>query len=295
MEDKYIKNYIENAVEYIEKNLNTNLTVDTISDNIYLSKFHFQRIFKSITGKGLIEYTRSRKLTKSLEDLINTNLPIGKIALRYSYDYEQSFTRAFKSEFGVSPTDYRKEQKIVNITPKADVELLIELENAVIIKPFHVSRPSFTIGGVLNKVDNIDNEKNYKSTNVAIDFFYNHKQNIRSARDENIYYGYTYRDDTCVDSTYYLSALEIDEKTMMPDTFSKITVPPSNYTVFKFIGFFSPEKITWQHMVDIWNFKDDYLLKDKNENIKSYFHFEYINMKICSENYCELDLYVPIL
>lgn len=295
MQNKNIKSHIENAIEYIENNLSINLTVNDISNNVYLSKYHLQRLFKSLTGKGLIEYTRSRKMTKSLEDLLNTDLSIGKIAQTYGYDYEQSFTRAFKSEFGISPIEYRQEQKTVIITPKADIKLLVELENAVIIKPFHVSKPSFTIGGVLNRVENIDNEKNYKSTNVAVDFFHNRRRYIRNAVNSNIYYGYTYRDNTCVTSTYYLSGLEVNEKSIIPDNFIKIDVPTSNYTVFKFIGFFPPEQITWRHMVDIWIFKDDYLLKNKNININTFFQFEYINMDICTDNYCELDLYIPVL
>lgn len=48
-------------------------------------------------------------------------------------------------------------------------------------------------------------------------------------------------------------------------------------------------------MVDIWNFKDDYLLEPKGLNYRKVNYFEYIDMSIYREDYCELDLYIPVV
>lgn len=295
MSSKYIIEKIHQVIEYIENNIQEYITADNISDNMYLSKYHLQRLFKAMTGSGLIEYVRSRKLTESLYDLAETDMTVSEISQKYGFDYEQSYARAFKSKFNVSPVNYRVSPKAVNITPKANVSVLTELESALIIKPFHIYRPSFVIGGILNKVGIDENEKDYKATNVAVDFFYNKRPFINNAVNPNIYYGYTIRDEVYNDFTYYLSGIEIASEKELPDGFTHLVVPAHNYSVFRFIGFFAPEQITWKHMVDIWNFKDDYLLEPKELDFRKVNHFEYIDMSICREDYCELDLYVPVV
>ncbi|WP_105619528.1 helix-turn-helix domain-containing protein [Vallitalea okinawensis] len=295
MKSKHIKEHVKNTIEFIDGNIDKPLSIDDIAANIYLSKYHLQRLFKSITGKGLIEYTRSRKLTESLYELVNSDKTVALVSKKFGFKYEQSYTRAFKTEFSLSPSEFRQNPKSVNITPKADISLLTELENSVIIKPFHIFRPSFTLGGILNKVELRENEKNYKATNVAIDFFYNHRQHLTNAINPHIYYGYTYWDTTSNEYTYYLTSLEIDNQKELPKDFESCTVPASNYSVFRLIGFFPPEELTWRHLVDIWNFKDDYLLKEKPLNRSTHYQFEYIDMSICRDDYCELDLYIPVV
>lgn len=295
MQNKYIKDHVNEAVEFIENKININHTVEEISKSVHLSKFHLQRLFKSLTGKGLMSYSRSRKLTLSLEDLKTSSLSVAKIGQKYGYDYEQSFSRAFKAEFGVSPHEYRQKPITVNITPKADVTMLMELDNAVIIKPFHVYKPAFTLVGVLNKVRNEDNEKQFKSTHVAVDFFHNRRKDIKGSIDPNLYYGYTFWDDTCEASSFYLSALEVSDDSEVPESFIKKRIPSTHYTVFKMIGFFPAEAITWQHMVDIWHFMDDSLFANRSIEKTSLFHFECIDMNVCTPTYCELDLYVPVV
>jgi AraC family transcriptional regulator len=56
----------------------------------------------------LAGYIRSRKLAVSLDDLLKTNSTLFNIALDYGFEYEQSYRRAFKHEFGITPGEYRK-------------------------------------------------------------------------------------------------------------------------------------------------------------------------------------------
>lgn len=285
--------HIESVIEFIEENLKNQLTADIISENAYLSKFHLQRIFKTIIGKGLIEYVRSRKMTSCLDELKNSNLSIMRIGCEYGYIYEQSFTRAFKSEFKISPLEYRRNPITLNITPKIDISLIVELENAVIIKPYHVSKPAFMLGGMLNKVK-FDEKFEGKPNSLAVDFYFNHMTKIKNPVNQDVYYGYTMKDSEANDSTYYLTSIEIDDETTLTDGFTSIDVPETEYIVFKFIGFFPPSEITWKHMMDIWEFRDKYLLNSKGIDYKVYNYFEYIDSSLCTDDYCELDLYVPM-
>ena len=294
-ENSTIKEHVVNVVEYIESNLNNMLTWDKLSEDLYLSKYYLHRIFKSITGKGISEYVRSRKLTESLYDLVNTNILIGNIATKYGFEYESSYTRTFKSEFSVSPSEYRNNPNTVNITPKADISMVTDLENAVIIKPFHCYKPSFIIGGVNYKVGYQDNDNNFIASRAAAEFFYGKRTLISNVLNPNIYYGFTHWSQLNKDFSYYLTSVEISDISTLPEGFNYHIVPASKYTVFKFIGLFSPEKITWIQLKDIMDFVYNYFLKEKSINKNEMYQFEHVDMSICKEAYCELDLYIPVI
>lgn len=94
---------IKNAVDCIELKINEPITLDGLSKELNLSKYHLLRLFKALTGKTLMEYVRGRKLTESLIELLNTRLKIIDIAMEYAFEYEQTYTRAFKGLFEFRP------------------------------------------------------------------------------------------------------------------------------------------------------------------------------------------------
>jgi len=71
-----------------------------------------QRLFRSAYNQPIGLYIRSFKLTASINDLLNTDSNILDIALGYGFNYEQSYIRAFKRKFGITPGKLRKEGRI---------------------------------------------------------------------------------------------------------------------------------------------------------------------------------------
>jgi AraC family transcriptional regulator len=115
---------IENTIETIEKEIKNFLNLDRLSEEAGISKYHLHRLFKSITEKSLMSYVRDRKLSLSLTDLINTNLNIIDIANEYQFKHEQSYIRAFKQKFNITPAQYRKIQCEMPIEQKIDINYL---------------------------------------------------------------------------------------------------------------------------------------------------------------------------
>lgn len=72
------------------------------------SKWHLQRMFKDVTGHAIGAYIRARRLSKSAVALRLTSRPILDIALQYRFDSQQTFTRAFKKQFSLTPALYRR-------------------------------------------------------------------------------------------------------------------------------------------------------------------------------------------
>lgn len=99
---------ISAATVYIERRLNQPLSIAQIATEVGLSSFHFQRLFLVTLGESVSEYIRSRRLelaAKLLTD--NHRLSIIEIALECGFESHSAFSRAFRTQFGRSPTDFR--------------------------------------------------------------------------------------------------------------------------------------------------------------------------------------------
>jgi AraC family transcriptional regulator len=99
---------LKNVLIDIEEGLRNGVNSDVIAKKHTLSSIHLQRLFKYAFKQSLGAYIRSRKLKASLESLLNTKSKLLDIALDYGFEYEQSYLRSFKREFGVTPGRFRK-------------------------------------------------------------------------------------------------------------------------------------------------------------------------------------------
>lgn len=99
---------VDYAAIYIEKNLNSAITLNGIAKSVYTSSSHLQRQFKSVMNFSIMKYVRKRRLLLSRDLLLKTNLRVCDISAELSFEYEASFIRAFKIEFGMTPKQYRK-------------------------------------------------------------------------------------------------------------------------------------------------------------------------------------------
>ena len=99
---------IERGLDYIEEHLSEDLSPGDVARHAGISQWHFQRIFKSLTNETLKMYIRSRRFAAALELLEQAEIPVLQIALASGFDTQESFTRAFKKAFDVTPGAYRK-------------------------------------------------------------------------------------------------------------------------------------------------------------------------------------------
>lgn len=140
---------IERGLDYIEEHLGDEISPGDVARHAGISQWHFQRIFKSLTNETLKMYIRSRRFAAALEMLEQADIPLIQIALASGFDTQESFTRAFKKAFDVTPGAYRK---IRNITPFArkgrfDAGYLLHLRENVSIEPeLFVQRPLHLVG-----------------------------------------------------------------------------------------------------------------------------------------------------
>ena len=99
---------IEKSIDYIESNLRNRIVLDDIAETACLSKYHFHRLFSAIVGETSGDYIRKRRLTEASKLLTTQPVKISDIAYEFQFETQQSFSRSFKSHFGISPGQYRK-------------------------------------------------------------------------------------------------------------------------------------------------------------------------------------------
>lgn len=101
------KEAVREVLDYIEKNIEKEISLDHLSKNIGYSKFHLNRVFTKQTGITIYKYLQSRRLTIAAEKLVKTDKAITQIAYEAGYDTQQSFSFAFKQLYLYPPKTYR--------------------------------------------------------------------------------------------------------------------------------------------------------------------------------------------
>ena len=100
---------IQEALGFIEDNLLNDVTVESVGKAINYAPSSFQNIFSAITGYSVGEYVRFRRLTCAVEDLSEGRLTVTDIAFKYGYENVESFSRAFKKLFQMSPSNFKRD------------------------------------------------------------------------------------------------------------------------------------------------------------------------------------------
>ncbi len=119
-------NSMNNAMVYIEEHLTDDIDYSEVSKIASCSEYHFKRMFSFLSGIGLSEYIRRRRLTLAALDLKDTNLRIIDVAVKYGYDSADAFSRAFHSMHGILPSEARSENTQLKAYPRMTFQLSIK-------------------------------------------------------------------------------------------------------------------------------------------------------------------------
>ena len=136
---------LKKTIKLIETNLESqDLNITFLSNKVFVSPFYLQRMFYSFIGKTIGTYIRERRLTEAGTD-IKKGEKVIDVAIKYGYESQESFTRAFKKFHGVNP-GVAKKGIILSCLPAINIkkinkgeikmDIKIEKENAftVIVK-----------------------------------------------------------------------------------------------------------------------------------------------------------------
>jgi len=95
---------LSKAIDFIENHLTDDICIDKVSNQVYASNSHFQFVFHVVMGLTIGEYIRNRRLSLAAQDLMQSNNRINEVTIRYRYDTQESFSKAFTRFHGVPPS-----------------------------------------------------------------------------------------------------------------------------------------------------------------------------------------------
>lgn len=107
LEDYRIR--LNRVFQFIDGNLDSKLSLSAVSREAFLSPYHFHRIFKLLTGETLNEFITRQRIEKSVADILHQEITISELSHIYGFSDNSSYTKAFKKYYGVSPTEFKRQ------------------------------------------------------------------------------------------------------------------------------------------------------------------------------------------
>lgn len=101
-----------NVCDYINSHLEEDLSLDALADFFFVSKYHISHVFKNNMGISLHQYVLKKRL-HACKNGILAGSPVGSLFQQYGFSDYSSFYRAFKKEYGLSPTEFRQQHVIL--------------------------------------------------------------------------------------------------------------------------------------------------------------------------------------
>ncbi len=107
---------VEKAKAYMDMNYQKDLSLDDVSREYNISPYYFSRMFREENGQSFIDYLTSVRMEKAKELLTDSELSMKEIGVMVGYSDPNYFSRSFKKNIGVTPTEYRDGKKAVSIS-----------------------------------------------------------------------------------------------------------------------------------------------------------------------------------
>jgi AraC family transcriptional regulator len=106
---------VHNAINYVLENITAPLSIAEVAKQVYLSEFHFHRIFKSITNEPFNQFVRRKRLERAFHCLLRYNQPsISEVSENCGFSSSANFSKAFQAYFGFTPSQHRKATPGIN-------------------------------------------------------------------------------------------------------------------------------------------------------------------------------------
>jgi len=109
---------LSEALDFIEENLTLSVTPEMCAVKCGYSISNLQKMFRCTFHIGISDYISRRRLTSAAKELLETDMSILDIALKYGYNSHEVFTRAFIRLWNVSPAKFRRERRFSGVFPK---------------------------------------------------------------------------------------------------------------------------------------------------------------------------------
>lgn len=246
---------MNDAMKYIEENLTNEIDFKEAARIAHCSEYHFKRMFSFLAGIPLSEYIRRRRMSLAAFELINSHIKIIDAAVKYGYSSPDSFTRAFQSLHGITPTEARNNGQQLKAYPLMTFQLSIRGGDEMNYRI--EQKEAFHIVGIMKRVPII-----FEGENPEIAEMW---KSLTMEKIEQLKTLSTVEPKGMIQASTNFSEGRMEEKGELdqyigvattqacPEDFSKLEVPASTWAVFESTGPF-PRTLqeTWGRIYAEW-------------------------------------------
>lgn len=125
---------IQKSIDYIETNIENEIDLNAACREAYMSLSNFYRIFFALVGYSVKEYVRHRRISLAADELLFSN--ILDIALKYGFESQDAFSRAFKRITGFLPSEFRKSKRIFSFERVDIMDKYFEIQDKKLLKKY---------------------------------------------------------------------------------------------------------------------------------------------------------------
>jgi AraC family transcriptional regulator len=283
------KDVILKALTYIETNLKTEINVFKVSQEVCYSLYHFIRLFQNITGFSPKNYIQQRRLTDAVYELRNTDKKIADIAYDFQFGSPETFSRAFRKQFNVNPSDIRNGYSLASLSLVNPItpEYIYQSDKARSVPPELVRLPEKILVGISffirddTEITDLSKEWNR---------FLNEAPTIKNKIVPECFYQVQYwSENQELGGLFFFTGTEVTQVTDINPLFVVKIIPKGKYLRFIHKGLSNKVGYTYKYIYNQF-------LPDTEYKLNKPFNFEYYGPK-CLGPYneqSESEIYIPV-
>lgn len=246
---------LSNTISFIEANLCECFDLEDLAGVHGYSRSHFSRLFHAVTGIPLSRYIWMRRLQESANVLLETNERMIDVAICFQFSTQESFSRAFSREFGVSPGRYRKGKIEKRLQLPIDVSQIV-IRGGNKMKPEVKVLDTWKVMGIFYEGTNENQELQevWAELGRRIDEIPHRKADrnwygVCEPLEEDV------KDLDLINKAYefrYLAGVEVTDVDFVPEGMTVWEIPKQEYAVFPHCGDVEKMGETYQAIYASW-------------------------------------------
>lgn len=270
------------VVQYIDHNLDVEVTIAELSKIACYSEYHFHRLFRAYVGESIYGYRKRLLLERAVKHLLYSNESITEISFKCGYDSQSSFNKAFKSQFLYTPSQVRKQRVSVN-----SLEIKLNVKRSIEMKPEIKNIENIAI--ICARETGCYAQAAPKAWGRIMKFAYSNKlmnKNVRligiSHDDPNVTAPEHIRYDACVD---------IDVNISIEDNLIAHSISGGKYAVFLHKGTYENFQQTYSYIFNEWLPESNHKLRDGKSCFEIYLNRDPRRTKPAN---LRTEIYIPL-
>jgi AraC family transcriptional regulator len=284
---------IQLTLDYIEENLQEQITLEELAEIACFSPFHYHRVFQAMVGESVMEYVRKRRLTHAAKRLFYSDEKVIDIAIDVGFQYQESFNRAFKKYYHASPKQYRSAKRLSGPLRGKACLTINHFTGGYRMEPKLVTKPAFHLIGYELKTKNEGGQNNQDIPEFWQQYIQNqlgHK--IPNPLHKNVELGICTDFNPETGEFVYVIGMEVAEGSLAPEGMVYRSFPELEYAVFTTPksndeSFSTSIQSTWNYIFTEWFPQSGYQHYGSME-------FELYDERCYGSANKEMDIYIPV-